>query len=103
VLTKDAPQPEQLHLCPSQRHHELQVVEPAPFSGVGAEALRLPAAVELAVAAVEEAVQAAEADAEQVLAAAGEAVDWWKLAAAVQDVAADQSVAPAVHQTMASE
>lgn len=46
----------------------------------------MPAAVELAVAAVEEAVQSAETD-------AGEAVDWWKLAAGVQDVAADQSVA----------
>lgn len=76
MLTKDALQPEELCLCPSQSHCELQAVEPAPFSGVGAEALQLPAAVELAVAAVEAAVQAAEADAEQALASAVKAVDY---------------------------
>ena len=90
-------------LCPSQNHDELQAGEPAPFSGVGAEALRLPPAVELALELLRKPVQAAEADAEQALAAAEEAVDWWKLAAAVQDVTADQSVAPAVHQTMRPE
>ena len=61
------------------------------------------AVVELAVAVVGEVAQAAEADAEQDLAAAEEAVDCWKLAAAVQDVAADQSLTPAVHQTMLPE
>ena len=83
MLTKDTEQFEQLCQCPSQSHQDVQAAEAAPFSGAVVEAVWLLAAVEQAVAAAVEADQGAAAAVEQVLAAAGEAVDWWKLAAAV--------------------